>query len=133
MQTMLVIFRTSISVPFLALVLIACATPQKLSAAATPDKCSNHTEWMAVGEVLSLAIGCKQAFPDLVNQVDQAIEPLKNKYPGCFAEYDRPGPARDQLQTAIGMGAPQLKQNKEQLCVTDLRNGVKNTQTLLNK
>jgi hypothetical protein len=126
---------TTIRKFFLILIFVftACAMPQRLFAETPPDKCSSHKERMAFGEIMSLAIGCKRTFPELTDQVDQSVGQLKNTYPGCFAEYERLGETRNQLEVAIGMGAPQLKQNKEQFCVADLRDGVKKAQMLLNK
>lgn len=100
---------------------------------AESQKCASVREKSAIGEVLSLANGCKQVFPDLNAAVDQTMKPLRDEHPDCFAEYERPGPARDQLRAAVELGKGGLSQNKAQFCVTDLSNGVKAVQTHLKK
>lgn len=108
--------------------LMSCAT-QGTSTVPTAGKCNSDNERRAIGEILSLTVACKQAFPDLAMQVEQTVKPLRDSYPGCFAEYDRPGPANDMLQVAVAMGG---KLNDTKYCHTDLREGVKNVVSFFN-
>ena len=121
--------RKSLAVLFLSVVAAGTIPIARASTGA----CESEDERRAIGEILSLAVACKQVFPDLTAQVDRMIQPLQTPYAPCLAEYERPGRSRNLLEVAVAMGKGGLNRNKTQFCVTDLEEGVKNVQTYLKK
>jgi hypothetical protein len=68
------------------------------------ERCSSETELGAIGEILVAVNACKEAFPELDSQIEQTIKPLRQSYPACFEQFNRPGMDRDLLEAAVAMG-----------------------------
>jgi hypothetical protein len=112
--------------------LASCASNEPASTASS-GACSSNRERLAIGEILSLAIGCKEVFPDLQAQVDETMRPLRAAHAGCFAQYERPGDDREVLRLAAALGNEELKRDKTQFCVIDLRDAVDKAAATLGK
>ncbi len=125
--------RTLISAALLFVVVVGASSQPTAPNADAVGLCSSDRERLAIGEVLSRAIGCKATYPDLQVQIDETLKPLRQAYAECFAQYEHTRRGREALEIAIGMGSAQLRRDKTQSCVTELRDAVEKTQTLPGK
>ena len=53
------------------------------------------------------------------------MKPLREAFPGCFANFENPGPDRNRLEAAVAMSKGELNRNKERFCGADLQDGAK--------
>ena len=114
---------------------LACSLFEAGCGSTTPPsaRCASDEERLGIGEILSGANACKEAFPDLESRIDQILQPLERAHAGCFAQYRRPGQDRDLLETAVALSKRHLGRDKTKFCITDLEEAVARARVLLGK
>lgn len=120
-------FKKSMPMCALLLLLASCATPSATTVSKDPTCASKKEHWV-VGEILAIEIACKRVFPDTVLSIDQKLKSFREAHASCFAQYDRPGRERDLTNGAAALNESYVSRTS---CVSDLDKVLKGGISLL--